>query len=487
MASIQAQELFVAVRPLCANVLQETNPAEQLALVRRLLGVLDAFASATGSDGTDTAVAQLAEYLLFPMVLLLKNPQATQLVKEASMDVLAWVLQRAAVTSAVVADDMCTTLAMVIHGHIRTGADETKDAAVRVCSILFRPWFDPSATAAANGPRLQVLLGLLVDEPADAVAADGKTTTSKAHLRLALLVSALLEAASTGRLASLRERSLKLLQQMADATATLTTKAAYRRSLAGMLPGIVSTLTKMLLHDTKERHAILVGALNTLGAWLGAIFTDEPSASYATSSSPADQLADQIRASLHEQLSPSSTKPGVNSGAAQGPLSQEWMQTTAANVKRALQRIVPAMSIASSAYPRRALADLCFALLTKSPRSLETCSQLLFDALLSRLHDDDAGTGDAARKAIEALLARDAFESGGNGNLHTTLRKSLGTLLQALPRQLLSTSEDDVKLLQLQRVLGYVDVLGDSAQEIVRYSFFLSFSKGNLSLVVAVT
>lgn len=173
-----------------------------------------------------------------------------------------------------------------------------------------------------------------------------------------------------------------------------------RATLASLLPRTVSSLTKALRVSTQARRTkkVLTAHLKTLDTILLAVLADD--VVYL------DTEAKRLR--------------GEEEG-----LDQSWLKATSEQVKIALTQVMRLRSYDESE-TREALAAVCFNVVQKCCRSLETCLSLVLDTLVFIAQFEDCST---VRSRLEFVL-------NDQPDIASLLQEKLYNWCMAIPRTL---------------------------------------------------
>ena len=479
---------FATLKPACVAVLQAPHGDAKDAPLRRLHALVAAHDAAPG------VWAKLTENLCFPLVMTLKAPETPQRQRELCLETVATVVERSdpPPRQANMLLDMLTTATLHAHGQLGADADETRLAAVRLLAALLRPLLEPTPALelpewswAPLPPRPAGAAQAPMVGPAAAIAGvcfDGRGTPAAAgggaaprpgrppHLAFAHAVSALLDASEPGHATALQLQALAVLGRLAGGT--LGSPAA-RAAGAAVLPGVVSGLVRLLLHDPKAPHRRQTAALGALTAWVAAAFDGggldrreappPPVPEPATAAAAFAKLAERARTTAAGAAG-GDAAPAPTADASSGPPSSP-QALVADKVGSALQRLLPPLRAASHAAVRRAVAAAAEVLLRAAGSYFsDATTQELLDTLLTLAEDDDAsgagGVPERARAALDAALALPAAAP----RLRDLLVTGADRLLRALPRQVLSpTRSDPDKAAALRRARAYLSAVGAAA------------------------
>ncbi|KAI9693546.1 MAG: hypothetical protein M1820_009161 [Bogoriella megaspora] len=194
--------------------------------------------------------------------------------------------------------------------------------------------------------------------------------------------------------------------------------------LANFLPGIVSSLTKVLIPSSKSRRSnkVLEDALMILRRLL----------STALGNARIKDL-------------PEKAASDVNDPDSRSPLTKSWVQATSGQVKQALAGIIRQWNH-DRENVRRALSELCATVLDDCKESLAESANMMLETLVMLSDKDDtSGSGNNTLKRLLIL----------NPNLCELLRESLRSWIISLPR-IMESNDDAAKQRVIHRIsLGH--------------------------------
>lgn len=178
-------------------------------------------------------------------------------------------------------------------------------------------------------------------------------------------ITVLLGCAADGRTSSIQLEALRTLS-------CFYTSIKDHAALASFLPGLVSSLTKLLAKPQREKTRVLVGSIQSLGLVLVKVLGDVRTRS--------------ITAKLNSDTPTEAEQGGV--------LSPSWLNATKSQIKLALATV---LKLRTSDNPdvREALLAFCLVLLDECHTSLENSSSVLVETaiVLSPTHSTTSLTG----------------------------------------------------------------------------------------------
>jgi hypothetical protein len=363
--------------------------------------------------------------------------------------------------------DVATTAAVVAHGQVGVPADETRAAAVALLGVVCAPALVDNSLVAGEDPVLRwgwdpvpvVGRGTLAEEgeapppppplPATVTAVLLARTPRRPGppLVFAHVVSALLDAAAPGRLLALQVAALSLLGRWAPVAAA--TDAA---AVTEVLPGVVSGLVRLLLHDPKVPHRLPTAALGALTAWTHAHLARVPAVGPALDQQAAwDTVTARLRAAALAEAAPP-TAASTEGGDTQSAL---------AHVGRALERVVPAAAAGTHPAVRIAAAAAAARLLGGAASVPAATATVLTETLLALAGDPDVDVASHARAALRDALGTSSSSSSART---VPLAALAERLLRTCPAVLVSPARTDAdKALAAQRTRVALNMLGAAA------------------------
>ncbi|KAK1983837.1 HEAT repeat protein [Colletotrichum cereale] len=199
---------------------------------------------------------------------------------------------------------------------------------------------------------LRALTALITVASTSAKAAEA-LTEQKLIPTLGHTITVLLECVEDGRTPEIQLEALRTL-------GCFYTGIKDQAALASFLPGIVSSLTKLLAKPPREKNRVLVGSIESMEQVLVQVLGD-----VRTRSITARPTADG--------------SPDTDQGG--GVLSPAWLIATKAQIKLALATILK-LRTHDSQHVREALLTLCLGLLDECHNSLDNCSSILVETAM---------------------------------------------------------------------------------------------------------
>lgn len=231
---------------------------------------------------------------------------------------------------------------------------------------------------------------------------------------------------------------------------------------------------------SQTNHAVLTAAIDVFVEWTEATVSDavtqQQQQQQRTSADPMDMgtawdsFADRIRkaAEGHESIPANGVHPpAASDDSSAAPFTKRWTEATAANIGRALQRVLPLLADHAHPLTRRAVMKACGRLVRACAKTLSQQMQLFLDLLLGHVQDEDSSVREEAMLQLRHILGND-WTTGSLAGWLNMLQNSVSTLLLALPRQLLSSIAEADKLAHVQRIRGYAVVLGPHMEAVLK-------------------
>ncbi|XP_044311686.1 TELO2-interacting protein 1 homolog isoform X2 [Varanus komodoensis] len=407
------QEAFGALRPVCVQ-LTKAQTVENVARLHSQLQVVG-----------DAALQELQEYVLFPLRFTLKTPgRKRERMVQSVVECVTFVLSVTRVEKPDLLlelfSELCVCLAAPSSPHqLAPLPEELRQAVAQALQALLH-----SASAEALLPLYQPaalpVLGFAVS---------------------LLLALAEQEKAKPARLAALRCLQALLLQRDdPEEHGALRGEEAQRCGdlFASFLPGIATTLSRIITGDARQGHAVVVSAIELFSRTVGLVMADE-------------QL---LR--VPPEGEQATTAPGRTAGLVVHR-GQAWARGTAAK----LAILIGKVAASASAHPhwkaRQALVEMVRLLVTRCSRSLAGSVGQLLKALVGLVNDDRPEIQKQSHAVLRAVAAQGALAR--DRQLADILAEDLHSLATALPR-LMDSQDDQGKISTLNLLLGYVKLLG---------------------------
>lgn len=279
---------------------------------------------------------EFAEYLFFPIRLLLEKQSLGELTTEYVLRILNFLIRNAWSTN--MASEMAKQLLMLIT--MLVGGPPTKEKANSKLKL--------NETGAAGCEAINSLFVAIASLPnlQKEFSQGIELLPSLGHT-----ITVLLDCAVLG------VQTLDLQMQSIEAMITLTSGVLTDGDvIASLTPGIVSAISKMLAQRNSKRHyTILVKALDLYGITLAKVFND------------ADLCLQSRTDEIDKDVKSFRTQP--------------WLTASRSQVKVAMNSVVP-MRFHTKTEVHAALLRFSLDLLTSSLYSLENCVSILIDNIL---------------------------------------------------------------------------------------------------------
>ncbi|XP_078696287.1 TELO2-interacting protein 1 homolog [Branchiostoma floridae x Branchiostoma belcheri] len=415
--SESTKEAFRRLRPVCVRLTKEQAVENVLELRRSL-------EETSGED-----LQQLQEYALFPLRILLKQKQSRhERLTQAVLECMTHVFQ---------------------HTHVHHW-DMLEDTFTQLCVLLSSPTNNGQVADISEEVKLAVVTTL----KSLLLAADSSLLVSLYSVRrlpvIGHAVSVLLAAAEQESARKLRLETLQCLMVLAGCHSDPPDLEAERPDLdpslqrqmadcfASFLPGITMTLSRVIMGDAKQGHAVTVAATEAWSRIVAMVMSD---------SSLGDNESQQ-------SLKSHDTDVSERLRSLQVRRTEEWCSSTAEKLKVLVQRIAGVVTHPNWRV-RLALVEFAERLLMNCTKSLERCTSPLLQMLVSQVGDDYPQVTDRCRQ----VLGRYSEAHLGSRSLVEILEENLHSLATSLPR-LMRTADDGKKLSTLTLTHGYLRLLG---------------------------
>lgn len=212
---------------------------------------------------------------------------------------------------------------------------------------------------------LRALTALVMAAGASATAAASLVET-KTIPALGHTVTVVLQSVTDGKTPDVQIEALRALK-------AIFTGIRDHAALASFLPGVVSSLTKMLSTPNREKTRVLVEAIAALKVVLIAVLSDLKTRSISAKPPPPERTADSTDDASQKVLSPA------------------WLRATVSQIKLALATILKLRS-SKSQNVRDALGSLSLTLLDECHITLENCASILVESAIILEPADDASS-----------------------------------------------------------------------------------------------
>lgn len=406
------EEAFGALRPVCVQL----TKAQTVENVERLQTQLQAV--------SDRALQQLQQYVLFPLRFALKTPgPKRERLIQSVVECVTFVLSSTCVKERELLQELFSELSACLYSPKSqkpvVASEELKLAVIRGLDALMHSaygditvtFYEPSVLPRL-GFAVSLLLGLAEQEKSKQVK-----TAALSCLQVLLLHCDCQDHPQL--LDELEERD-----QLGDL-------------FASFLPGISTSLTRIIMGDFKQGHSVVVSSLNTFHKTVSFIMADE-----------------QLR-----RISKVQEKSAVEHKLAELMVHREadWVKGTGAKLTVLIKKIADCVSVHPHWKVRQELIELVEALLLKCSQSLVGAASVLLKALVGLVNDDSPEVRARCSKALRRLADRKVVV--GSRAFADVLSENLHSLSTSLPR-LMSSQDDQGKVSSLSLLLGYLQLLG---------------------------
>ncbi|XP_043334683.1 TELO2-interacting protein 1 homolog [Cervus canadensis] len=405
------EEAFGVLRPVCVQ-LTKTQTVEN---VERLQAQLQAV--------SDSALQELQQYILFPLRFTLKTPgPKRERLIQSVVECITFVLSSTCIREQGLLQELFSELSACLYspGSRKPAAvsEELKLAVIRGLSTLMHSaygdilltFYEPSIL-----PRLGFAVSLLLG-----LAEQEKSKEIK-MAALACLRVLLFQCDCQDHPCALDELQQKQLGDL----------------FASFLPGLSTTLTRVITGDFKQGHSIVVSSLKVFYETVSFIMAD-------------DQLG---------RVSEVPAKPAVERRVAELMVHREanWVKNTGDKLTILIKKITECIAVHPHWKVRLELIDFVEALLLKCSRSLIESAGPLLKALVSLVNDESPEVQAQCNKALRCFAEEKVVV--GSRAFADVLSENLHSLATSLPR-LMSSQDDQGRFSTLSLLLGYLKLLG---------------------------
>ncbi|KAM6147446.1 TELO2-interacting protein 1 homolog [Erethizon dorsatum] len=405
------QEAFGILRPVCVQ-LTKTQTVEN---VERLQTQLQAV--------SDAALQELQQYVLFPLRFTLKTPgPKRERLVQSVVECLTFVLSSTCVKEQELLQELFSELSACLYS-----PNSQKPAAV------------------SEELKLAVIQGLntlMHSAYGDIILAFYEPSILP---RLGFAVSLLLGLAEQEKSKQIKIAALKCLQVLLfqcdcqDHPRSLDELEQQQLGdlFASFLPGISTTLTRVITGDFKQGHSVVVCSLRIFYKTLGSVMADE-----------------QLR-----RISKVQAKPAVEHRIAELMIHREgeWVKNTGDKLVILIKKIIECVLLHPHWKVRLELVDLVEDLLLKCSQSLVDSAGPLLKALVGLINDESPEVQAQCNNVLRHFADQKVVV--GNRAFTDILSESLHSLATSLPR-LMNSQDDQGKFSTLSLLLGYLKLLG---------------------------
>ncbi|KAL2752610.1 hypothetical protein ACRALDRAFT_2029804 [Sodiomyces alcalophilus JCM 7366] len=350
-ATLARNELFTLLKPCCVSLSRiAIRPPDDAPAIRKLTDLVEELCDIINRQvNRDPSAfdAKLADYVFFPLSHVFRNqshyPIRTIEVALRCLTPLIVHGWRSKIAPQIV-EQLLILLTFIVGGV--PGQDTKYDV--------------PEETSLE---ALRALTALVTAAGTSAAAAASLVET-KTIPALGHTITVVLQSATDGKTPDVQIEALRALQ-------AIFTGIRDHAALASFLPGVVSSLTKLLSTPAREKTRVLVAAINALKVVLVAVLSDLKTRSISAKAPTLEQTADDI------------------DGASQKVLSPAWLKATVSQIKLALATILKLRSSKSQSV-RDALGNLSLTLLDECHTSMENCASILVESAIILESEDSA-------------------------------------------------------------------------------------------------
>lgn len=360
---------------------------------------------------TKDHLSQLFDYIFFPLRLAMKHPTGSNELKQAAIECTELLVARAGINNLPRFEEMYTFLCMLLNdedrqrGHIADLSEELKLAIISCLNcvldstaVVLKASLYSTKFLPALGHAVWLFLALAEHEKARSLRVNAITCVRK----LAFCAEAVQGAA--------KEDDVK-----EELAAGVRSSAAV--AFASFIPGISSTLCRIITKDSKQGHGVLRAALDLWGDVVSLVMNDKQfprqesndadmisqlaglvvkNDSQDTKGSESKDIksAGRLRSDVktghnkdkqQQQQKQTTTNNKVNGLRVQ--VTQEWLMDTAERLKYLFKRLDTVASH-SNWRVRLCLVELADKLLVSCAVSVEPCVPVLVDLLVGLTRDE---------------------------------------------------------------------------------------------------
>ncbi|XP_003936418.1 TELO2-interacting protein 1 homolog isoform X1 [Saimiri boliviensis] len=405
------EEAFGVLRPVCVQ-LTKTQTVENVEHLQTQLQAV-----------SDSALQELQQYILFPLRFTLKTPgPKRERLIQSVVECLTFVLSSTCVKEQELLQELFSELSACLYSPSSQKpaavSEELKLAVIQGLSTLMHSaygdiiltFYEPSVL-----PRLGFAVSLLLG-----LAEQEKSKQIKIAALKCLQVL-LLQCDCQDHPRSLDELEQKQLGDL----------------FASFLPGISTTLTRVITGDFKQGHRVVVSSLKIFYKTVSFIMADE-------------QL---------KRISKVQAKSAVEHRVAELMVHREadWVKSTGDKLTILIKKIIECVSVHPHWKVRLELVELVEDLLLKCSQSLVESADPLLKALVGLVNDESPEVQAQCNKVLRHFADQKVVV--GNKALADILSESLHSLATSLPR-LMTSQDDQGKFSTLSLLLGYLKLLG---------------------------
>lgn len=389
-------ESFRELRPVCIKLSREPTRENIKHLECKLQSM------------NPTHLTQLVEYVLFPLKLALQSTNATNELQEVAVGCIETLFTRAHVCQSRTFEEMFNYFCMLLSsreggpGQIADIPEELKLAIVSCLSRLIQ-----SATTVVEGAFFSPRCLPIVGHSVSILLALCEKEKSR-NLKLSAL-GCLRNITFCGENSGVNEG-----QDEDRETVESAIKDSVAMIFSSFVPGISTSLCRVITGDTKQGHGVIVQAIDLWGDVLSLVMDDKH---MPNKPSHSKDVISQILflASTSESTGVQENKEAGISNPNPEKLDKlqslrvsrtvDWFYDTASKLKIVLERLSTV-----SAHPnwkaRLSLVRFCIKLLTNCLDTLQCCVSTLVDFLVGLTEDDYVQVSSLSRDALQSLSKR---------------------------------------------------------------------------------
>ncbi|XP_072037283.1 TELO2-interacting protein 1 homolog [Amphiura filiformis] len=412
--SQQTQQAFQVLQPLCVSLIKEPT-LENVQMLRRLLeGV------------APDARQQLYQYILFPLRLILREPQKrSQELCEQTVLCMCDVLKHCTISEWDMFSDLFSVLSILISCRTNVGkvaelSEELKLAVVN-CLIALIQSANEQINRRLYQPSFLPALG---------------------HL-----VSLLLSAAEQEKMRELKVQAMECLLHLAQCSDEGWQKNPYsseaRVAFTSFLPGIAMAICKVILGDTKQGQNVTVVTIQLWSRLVSLVMSED-----------GKHKSQSDTRTTHQSPRPDTSR--ANGESLLIKRTPEWVESTAKKLNILIGQIVD-MVTNPHWKVRMAMAQFAKDLIFECKCSLTDSTPKLLELLVSLVGDEYSQVATLSQETLKEFSQHHL--DGEAKQLVELLEDNLYSLMTVLPR-LVRAADDTKKLSTLNLVIGYLKLLG---------------------------
>ena len=386
-------ESFKDLRPLCIKVSKEPSPTNIKELECKIRCV------------DPSHLTQLVEYVLFPLKLALQSATVNNEVKQLVVGCIETLLTSASVCQLGTFEEMFNYLLALLSsredgpGHVADLPEELKLVIVNCLSRLIR-----SSSLIVKGaffsPRSLPILGHSVSI---LLALSEKEKARNLKLSALRCLSCLACSNSGENLQQQQEEDREALES--------AIKDSMAMSFASFIPGISTSLCRIITGDTKQGHVVLTQAIELWGDILSLVLNDIYLPNKATDSDNVFSQLVSLAQGEHSSRLQENGEAAVSNPIPEKPdklqsirvnRTFDWFCETSSKLKIVLERLNMTCTHPNWKV-RLSLAKFCNKLLINCINSMQSCVPIMVDLLVGLTEDDYAQVASFSRNVLKNL------------------------------------------------------------------------------------